>query len=653
MRVVGYVRLSRDDGNDESVSIGTQKKIIRRYAEENNMVISEFYEDDGVSGYTFDRPAFNRLKKDLFEGTVDIIIAKDLSRLGRHNAKTLLFIEEVTKLDKEVILISDEYSNLRSDDDMIGIKTWFNERHVKDTSKKVRNAISVLQEEGSWINSVPIGYRRIYTKKNGFEIDPEGAAVVRRIFDMYVNGMGSRAIARELTKEGVPTPTQFQNMARELYDLPPLPNTANEWSMRAIRRLLENEFYIGTLVLRKTKTIGINGKKIERNEAEHIKFPNHHDPIIDNETFYLARSIARERDISNYRGKGKLNYINLFAGMIYCGDCGKTMTARKYDDTQKVYVCRTYNDFGKGFCNYNRIIEGHLEQLVKHYLKQCRQSLEDNIKKLDKSIQDELSKLYGDDAVILYEDLKKKLEDSNNELKELITQKTKEVIKNPSMSEIIEQTYQELINDKMKRIQSLKTQLEEQKDFNESAKSVQKNLTTALGIFDEIIASDKLTKKQVSMLIERINIYHNKGIEIIMRGDLNSVIEPKMEVIVHKEHIYLKEVVDEIFERKEFFKKHVFNALKEKGWTYSYLCSFKPILDKLEDLQIIRSGENQKKKTVVITDKQTAYERLEIYTDMDTNPRVCTLSGTFESLLSISKWINDITLGQTGIRMVI
>ena len=164
MRIVGYIRLSRDDGNDESISVSNQRRIINEYATNHNMNVDEFYIDDGVSGYTFDRPAFNRLKKDLEDDKVDIVIVKDLSRIGRHNAKTLLFIENITKLNKQLIIISDDYNNLEDDDDMIGIKTWFNEKYVKDTSRKVRMTISNLQKTGDWIGTIPYGYKRDFLK---------------------------------------------------------------------------------------------------------------------------------------------------------------------------------------------------------------------------------------------------------------------------------------------------------------------------------------------------------------------------------------------------------------------------------------------------------------------------------------------------------
>ena len=144
----GYVRLSRDDNKRNYSSIENQKKIIQQYAEENNMIIRHIYEDDGISGY------FQKMMASL--DTINIIVAKDLSRIGRHNAKVLLFLEEMEEMGKRVILIDDNYDSFYSDDDIIGIKTWDNERHVKNTSRKVKRIKRMEQESGTLVSHLAI-----------------------------------------------------------------------------------------------------------------------------------------------------------------------------------------------------------------------------------------------------------------------------------------------------------------------------------------------------------------------------------------------------------------------------------------------------------------------------------------------------------------
>ena len=172
----GYVRLSRDDNKRNYSSIENQKLIIRKYAEENNMIVRHIYEDDGISGYSFNRPQFQNMMANL--GSIDVIVAKDLSRIGRHNAKVLLFLEEMEEQGKRVILIDDNYDSLYSDDDIIGIKTWDNERHVKNTSRKVKRIKKMEQENGTLKCAPPFGYTRHPLNKQMVLIDEEAAAIL-------------------------------------------------------------------------------------------------------------------------------------------------------------------------------------------------------------------------------------------------------------------------------------------------------------------------------------------------------------------------------------------------------------------------------------------------------------------------------------------
>ena len=161
----GYVRLSRDDDKKNYVSIENQKLIISQYANDHGVKIDRWYEDDGISGYIFDRPGFQQMMADL-DQEIDTVYVKDFSRLGRHNAKVLLLLDEFQERGKHLIVIDDNYDSMDSSDDTIGIKTWFNERYVKDTSKKIKRAIGARQKEGTLITRPPFGYRRDVLKAN-------------------------------------------------------------------------------------------------------------------------------------------------------------------------------------------------------------------------------------------------------------------------------------------------------------------------------------------------------------------------------------------------------------------------------------------------------------------------------------------------------
>ena len=155
----GYVRLSKDDDKKNYVSIENQKLIISQYAADHGIAIDRWYEDDGISGYVFDRPGFQQMMADL-DHDIDTVYVKDFSRLGRHNAKVLLLLDEFQERGKHLVVIDDNYDSMEPADDTIGIKTWFNERYVKDTSKKIKRAIGAKQKEGALLTRPPFGYRR-------------------------------------------------------------------------------------------------------------------------------------------------------------------------------------------------------------------------------------------------------------------------------------------------------------------------------------------------------------------------------------------------------------------------------------------------------------------------------------------------------------
>ncbi|MDF2523825.1 MAG: site-specific recombinase, invertase Pin-like protein, partial [Clostridiales bacterium] len=194
MRVVGYVRLSRDEDKDSYSSILSQKSIIAEYALQHNWTIAKYYEDDNCSGYSFDRPAFNELMKELERGNIDIVIAKDLSRIGRHNAYTLLFLDKIKLLNKRLILPKEGsgYDTSEDESDLLGITTWYNEMYVKDISRKIKGSIRAKQKEGRMIIKEAFGYKRSQADKHKLEVDPEAAEIVRMIYKHYLSGIGYR-----------------------------------------------------------------------------------------------------------------------------------------------------------------------------------------------------------------------------------------------------------------------------------------------------------------------------------------------------------------------------------------------------------------------------------------------------------------------------
>ena len=534
----GYVRLSRDDNKRNYSSIENQKLIIQKYAEENNMIVRHIYEDDGISGYSFNRPQFQNMMANL--GSIDVIVAKDLSRIGRHNAKVLLFLEEMEEQGKRVILIDDNYDSLYSDDDIIGIKTWDNERHVKNTSRKVKRIKKMEQENGTLKCAPPFGYTRHPLNKQMVLIDEEAAAILNLEKDLYLEGNGIRKIAEILSDRGVPTPTMLQKERYEALGLPYHREVAHMWSYGMVKDTLFNDYHNGVLRTHKRERMTINGKDKKISRDQQYVFPDHHPKIFDDDTMKLLFEVKDSRHHSQYRGQRK--HINLFSGCLYCKDCGMKLTAINRPNRGKYYVCGTYNKKGKQFCEYAHLVteETLMDALVK-YLTLCRDSLVDIIQNFD--LSNLKAPTYSADDSL--QRLENELEKIKKELKTLITQKVKELTTNPGMAEIINETYASLQTEKMERISAIEKTLQDlTKEPHIPTAAIKPNLQTALDILNEVLEQKGLTRTDIEALVERIIVDKDGNVDIYLKHGLGNL--AAYDFKAHKENLKLTMMIEAI-----------------------------------------------------------------------------------------------------------
>ena len=534
----GYVRLSRDDNKRNYSSIENQKLIIQKYAEENNMIVRHIYEDDGISGYSFNRPQFQNMMANL--GSIDVIVAKDLSRIGRHNAKVLLFLEEMEEQGKRVILIDDNYDSLYSDDDIIGIKTWDNERHVKNTSRKVKRIKKMEQENGTLKCAPPFGYTRHPLNKQMVLIDEEAAAILNLEKDLYLEGNGIRKIAEILSDRGVPTPTMLQKERYEALGLPYHRKVTHMWSYGMVKDTLFNDYHNGVLRTHKRERMTINGKDKKISRDQQYVFPDHHPKIFDDDTMKLLFEVKDSRHHSQYRGQRK--HINLFSGCLYCKDCGIKLTAINRPNRGKYYVCGTYNKKGKQFCEYAHLVteETLMDALVK-YLTLCRDSLVDIIQNFD--LSNLKAPTYSADDSL--QRLENELEKIKKELKTLITQKVKELTTNPGMAEIINETYASLQTEKMERISAIEKTLQDlTKEPHIPTAAIKPNLQTALDILNEVLEQKGLTRTDIEVLVERIIVDKDGNVDIYLKHGLGNL--AAYDFKAHKENLKLTMMIEAI-----------------------------------------------------------------------------------------------------------
>ena len=523
----GYVRLSRDDDHKNYVSIENQKLIINQYAADHGAVIDRWYEDDGISGYIFDRPGFQQMMADL-DRDVDTVYVKDFSRLGRHNAKVLLLLDEFQERGKHLIVIDDNYDSMDSSDDTIGIKTWFNERYVKDTSKKIKRAIGARQKDGTLMTQPPFGYRRNEKDKTILEIVPQEAENIKLVYELYISGSGYRKIANYLTDQGIPTPSMVRH-ERELEEGRMTKRSiATKWTDSMVKDLLDNDFYIGTFRLRKRARNTVHGKDKRVPKEEQCIFENHHPAIIDKATFSLVQELKEKRNRTNYRGsRGQWlgsEIPNPFGSCLFCKDCGSRLTPIKRKTSsreRKYYICTTYNTKGKSYCSKAHLIEEEdLMEDVLTYIKMCRNALCEVIATYDlKDFEAEKNSIEEK-----RQELHTAISERKNQLKVLLTQKVKDLSVAAGNEELINETYDSLQQDLLAQIHGLELQLTELNETAIETPDVKDKLKNALDVVDKIIAGGTLDRRDIELLIDRIDVDENGMPEITLKYGLSNLI---------------------------------------------------------------------------------------------------------------------------------
>ena len=360
-----YCRLSQDDGIEgDSNSIQNQKAILQKFAEDHHFPSPCFYVDDGFSGGTFQRPAFQQMISDMENGEIGIIVTKDLSRLGRNQLHTGLYIEErFPMFGVRYIAINDNVDTDSSEsNDLMPFKNLFNEWFIRDTSRKIRAVLKAKAERGERLGSrAPYGYRKAPDTKK-LIVDEEAAAIVRRIFAMCASGSGPSQIARILKKEQILTPTMY---AYTRYGIThTCLDTAHpyNWSDSAIANLLENEIYLGNTVNMKYSTKSYKDKRrVEHPREECMVFENTHPALITREVWDMVQRVRK-----NKRRLTKMEEQSKYSGLVFCADCGSNMVLHRAHTMSASYnhfICRTYKKDGEA-CTGHYIRECVLDEIV-------------------------------------------------------------------------------------------------------------------------------------------------------------------------------------------------------------------------------------------------------------------------------------------------
>ncbi|STB42665.1 recombinase family protein [Clostridium perfringens] len=380
-KVAVYIRLSREDGNDESLSVINQKKILKEYLEEmfeDEYVLVDFYVDDGLTGTDDERESFQRMIKDVKQGKVNCIICKTLARAFRNYSDQGYFLEEFLPLYRTRFICLgspkfDTYLNPEAITDGLDVPITglMNDRYAARASADIRRTFNTKRRNGEFIGAfAPYGYKKSPDNKNKLIIDEEAAQVIRDIFRWRVEeGINKLGIVRRLNELGTLTPTKYKHSKGLMLKNPNLDKQDGMWSMNTICTILKNRMYIGDTVQGRQRVISYKvHKTICTPENEWFIVENTHEAIIDKDTYLKAQ----ELDQRGIRMSPKGRNVYLFSGFLRCADCKRSMTKKTNknklnDGTVKeynYYICSTYALKNKSKCSRHSIKLEILEEAV-------------------------------------------------------------------------------------------------------------------------------------------------------------------------------------------------------------------------------------------------------------------------------------------------
>ena len=524
-----YCRLSKDDGNSvESMSIWSQKVMLKQYAESNGIAIYDYYVDDGYSGTNFERPSFKKMITDIENGKINCVITKDLSRLGRNYLQSGAYIEMYfPQKNIRYIAITDGIDTLNSNqNDIMPFKNILNEMYAKDTSKKVKSAIQSRMREGTYIGSkAPFGYLKDPNNKRRLIIDEKTKPIIELIYKLCLEGKGTQLISQELMKRKIPRPSAFVENAEKLYGL--TEENKYQWSHRMVLNVLRDPVYCGNMARNKRPTLSFkNSKRMYIPKSDYIYAKDTHEGIVSEEIWEQVQTMIDKRKCNNKKG---LYYDNIFQGLVRCPKCGYALTPKTDYRLKKKelidfvhFSCSTYKKYGVNACSSHRIEARDLYNIVlediQYHGSMALSAKEDFVEKIIEKI--EVEKI--DEG----KELSNKLELKKNQLAEL------------------DRSYEQLYED---RLEGNITE----RNFNLMNVSISKKQ-------DKLIEEIKVLEGDIEVSFETEDNYKKFMNNISRYAKIKSLNRYILNQIIDKIYVYDKEEIDgQISQKVEIHYKFI------------------------------------------------------------------------------------------------
>ena len=518
MRAWLYYRLSRDE-DEELNSLTNQRSIIAGYAEKNGFTIAGESFDDNVSGMHFDRDGIEKICEAVEQNQIDAVIVKDLSRLGRHRTQTAVFIDYLKKHDVRVISVTENIDTSNENDDLvIGMKQIINDMYAKDASRKIRSTYRQKQKEGIVIIP-PFGY---FKDKNTRQvvIVEEAADTVRLIFKLYLDGYGFKQIAKKLNADGVHTPAYYQQtlLGKNVPHTWPQISKQQLWISTTIKRILENEFYAGTLICHKTRTDKINKTFRFIPPEEQYRHENAVPAIIDRETWQQAQFLLQKRVKDRVRAAPGQK-IHRYTGIIECADCHSVCTAR----TRKLpqggrrveYICNTYHRYGKEYCTTHLIREEVLDDLVYKELLRVKKMAHANWEAIDALAKDWAAQKFNAERQI--DRLQERISVLKNEVEQILMER----IRDKAHADI----YDVMLQKRDEAIQSAEQQINEYRDAQASFEARKESMRPGIDLLDAITSEGSVSDAHLRMFVNKVYLHEQDGklsVEFVLNADFQT-----------------------------------------------------------------------------------------------------------------------------------
>ncbi len=515
-----YCRLSVEDikedtkdgkGNskaDESNSIQNQKELLLRYAKDHGYTNTKVLIDDGYTGTNFNRPSFQQMIEDIELGYISTIIVKDMSRLGRNYLEVGYYTDNYfPQKNVRFIAINDGVDSADGDNEFAPIRNVINELYARDISRKVRSSYRIRGNSGEPLSKPPYGYTESPDNPKKWIIDPEAAAVVKRIFQMSLEGKGNETIARILHEEKVLVPTSYmiEKGIRQSGRKPPDPC---KWMATTVGRILESQEYCGDVINFKTYSRSFKDKRRLANPKENwVIFKDVHEPIVDRETFELVQKSIK--NTKRRAPKPENGEKSIFSDLLYCSDCGHKLWhhVNPRNKDIKFFSCSNYKKDTRGTCDVRHYVRADaIEQVVMLELKRLAKFLEYD----EEAFADMLAEKTNEDLVAEKKQVQKELD--------------RAIARNEDVARLYERLYEDNVSGKVtdewfmqlshkyesERLE-LKTKIQQYREQLSNLGTMQKGKEQFISAVRKFMQMETLTAPLLKELIDKIVVYETQG----------------------------------------------------------------------------------------------------------------------------------------------